>query len=248
MKKIRIGIDIDEVLRAKWLQFDKYYAAEFGEDNIPESVGYTHDFFGSYPWNDMQEKTRYLKEPEDIPENINPLDYQKDQNENEAPADFAIFKPEEKTNLTAKDVYNRFMYEDYLLELHGSAPMMYKNMDLHINTFLQKYDHFVDFTIISKENWFSIPPTLFFLSKIMSRFKRYIFVDEFKDYWKRGHDLIITANPDVINAKPKTKKHIKLDRPYNKEVDSGEIKDILHLNDLSTNEEFEKLVKYKSKK
>ena len=242
---MRIAIDIDEILRAKWLQFDRYYVSEFGGDNLPEEP-YTHDYFKHYNWVNKVEKEKYLKDPEEMPENINPIDYVVDKN-NESPADFIIFKGEEKKVITAKESYNRFMYEDYVLEIHGTAPVMYKGLETDLNNFLQKYDFFVDFTIISKENWFSIPPTLFFLSKMMCRVNKYVFVDTFKDYWKRGHDLIITANPDVISAKPKTKKHIKLDRPYNMESLDGEIKGLYHLNDLTNNEEFEKLVKFKKR-
>jgi predicted O-linked N-acetylglucosamine transferase (SPINDLY family) len=33
---------------------------------------------------------------------------------------------------------NRFMYEDYLFEIHASASIMYRGMDLHVNNFLSK--------------------------------------------------------------------------------------------------------------
>lgn len=246
MKKIKIVIDVDEVLRAKWIQFDRYYVEEFGEEGTPKDEPYTNDFFGKYSWKGKVEKERYLKDPEKIPENINPLDYQPNE-KNEANADFAVFKPEEKTELTPKDVYNRFVYEDYVLEIHGTAPVMYKDMELHIDKFIRKYDNFCDFIIMSKENWFSIPPTLFFLSKMMCRFKEYKFVDSFDKYWSDDIDLVITANPDIIKVKPKNKKHIKLMRPYNENIDNGLIKNIIQLNDLIENKEFQKIIKYKHK-
>ena len=31
MRKIKVGISIDEILRAKWLQFDRYYVQEFAK-------------------------------------------------------------------------------------------------------------------------------------------------------------------------------------------------------------------------
>ena len=50
-KKLKIGIDINEVLRAKWLQFDKFYAQEFQEDGGEEiKPNYCWDFFKDYEW------------------------------------------------------------------------------------------------------------------------------------------------------------------------------------------------------
>lgn len=245
-KKIKIGIDVDEVLRAKWIQFDKYYVEEFGEEGAPEENPYTQDFFNKYKWVGTTEKNRYLKDPENTPDEINPIDYIVDES-GESPADAILFKPEEKTELTAREAYNRFMYEDYLLEIHGSAPLMYKRMELDIDKFIKKYEEFCDFVVISKENWFSIPPTLFFLSKSMIRFKEYRFYDTYDEYWSNDVDIIITCNPDVIECKPSTKKHIKLDRPYNTKNKSGLISNLLHINDLITSKEFEKITGYNKK-
>ena len=61
---------------------------------------------------------------------------------------------------------------------------MYPQLDLHVNNFLQKYEDTANFTVLSVENRFSIPPTLFFLSKISARFKNYKFVDAAVDMWK----------------------------------------------------------------
>lgn len=245
MKKIKIGIDIDEILRAKWIQFDRYYVEEFGEEGIPkDKEPYTHDYFNNYKWGNKIEKIRYLKDYDKIPDTINPIDYMIN-DDNEIPADAFIFKPEEKKELTPKESYNKFMYEDYVLEIHGTAPVMYKGMELHIDKFLMKYRDFAEFIIISKENWFSIPPTLFFLSKMMSRFNEYRFVKKHEEYWFDDIDLLITANPDILSKKPKNKKYIKPLRPYNKESDDGKIKNILQINDLNGNEEFEKIINYK---
>ncbi len=244
MKKLKIGIDIDEVLRAKWIQFDRYYVEEFGEGGVPKENPYTHDFFKNYMWEDTVIKNTYLKEPEETPDLINPLDYQTD-GDDEAPADFTLFKKEEE-KISADKQYKKFMYEDYVLEIHGTAPVMYKGMELHIDKFYKKYKDHADFVIMGKENWFSIAPTLFFLSKSMSRFKEYRFVDDLNEYWSDDIDLIITANPDLIKTKPKGKKHIKLNRPFNGDADNGEIKNILQINDLTDNQIFEKMLNIKN--
>lgn len=246
MNKLNVGIDINEVLRARWLQFDKMYAQEFGEENIPIDQPYVYDLFGGYSWKDSVEIIKELREPEDIPENISPIDYQLDEN-NEMPADFMLFKPETNKIITAKEKYNSFMYQDYLFEIFGSAPKMYPNMDLHLNNFIEKYSNNVNFTALSIENKFSIPPTLFFLSKISSRFKTYQFVENAIDMWKHV-DVLITSDPEILKTgAPWGKKLIKVNRPYNEKIKSG-LFEILQIADLIDHAEFKKIIKYKNNK
>jgi len=148
--------------------------------------------------------------------------------------------------ISARQVYNRFMYEDFLFEIHGAAPKMYQQLDLDINNFLLKYGETADFMILSVENRFSIPPTLFFLSKISARFKEYKFVDKAVDMWK-DVDVLITTDPEVLKiGAPWKKKLIKLTRPYNESIKKGSI-EVLQIADLNGNEDFEKIIKYKNK-
>jgi|GEM_PF-1298097 len=243
INKKNVGIDIDEILRAKWLQFDKYYVEEFGLDGVPKEQEYVYDFFNNYKFNDVEEIIKELKEPEDIPENISPLEYQLN-DKNEAPADFLLFKKENKIKLTSKEVYNRFMYEDYLFEIHGSAPMMYRNMDVDGNKFYDKYCDTVNFTLFSVENRFSIPPTLFFLSKIKSRFENIRFVKKSIEMWN-NIDILITTDPEILKlGTPWFKKLIKVKRPYNEKFNSYSM-EILQIAELIENKDFEKIIKYK---
>jgi hypothetical protein len=242
-KKLKIGIDINEVLRARWLQFDRFFYQEFGEaEDTPAE--YVYDFFGKYPWKDRVEVTKDLKEPEDMPADINPLEYQPSAElGGEAPADIFLFKTPEEKHLTAREVYNRFMYEDYLYEIFGSAPMMYKDMDLHVNEFYFKYKDFADFVIVSKENQFSIPSTLFFLSKIRTRITEFRFAETNEQIWE-GLDILITTDPELIEGVPVNKRVIKLLRPYNENNFKGDITPILQIKDLKDNSEFEKIINY----
>lgn len=249
MSKLKVGIDINEILRAKWLQFDRFYVQEYGEDSVPTDQPYVYDFFKEYKWEDTVEVEKELKEPEDMPENINPLEYQVKEN-GEADADIFIFKKAVETKLTAKQVYNRFMYEDYVFEIHGSAPAMYRGLDVHLNEFLYKYGDTVDFTLLSVENKFSIPSTLFFLSKITARFPSVRFVDKAEDMWNYV-DVLITTDPELLDAGTPDDviyippKHIiKLQRPYNEKVhNDGALglagRQILQLRDLTGYDEEE---------
>jgi len=245
MSKVRVGICIDEIIRAKWLQFDRFYVQEFGEEGVPAQP-YVYDFFNNYKFVDTEEEIKELREPEDTPETINPIDYQIDEKTGEALADAFLFKKTEKIKISAKEVYNRFMYEDYLFEIHGAASMMYKNMDVHVNKFLNKYGNTANFTILSIENKFSIPPTLFFLSKTSCRFKNYRFVNKAIDMWK-DIDVLITTDPELLKlGAPWGKKIIKLNRPYNEKIKAGTI-EVLQIADLIGNPKFEKIIKYKNK-
>lgn len=244
-KKFKIGIDINEILRAKWLQYDRFYSQEFGDEGIPKEQPYVYDFFKYYKWKDIIEVVKELKEPEVMPENINPLDYQVD-NKGEAPADIFLLKKPEEIKLTAKEAYNRFIYQDFLFEIYGGAPMMYKGMDLHVNNFLEKYQNNCEFTVMSIENKFSIPPTLFFLSKITSRFTNYRFVNKPIEMWN-DVDILITTDPEILKGgAPWGKKLIKLNRPYNINIKVGSL-EVLQIADLIDNKEFQKIIKYKNK-
>lgn len=160
-EKIRIGIDINEILRARWLQFDRFYVQEFGGEGVPDGNPYVYDFYKNYTWYDSVETIKELKEPEDTPEDINPIDYEINEN-GESNADFLLFKKSEEKLVTSLEQYNRFMYEDFLFEIFGSSPLMYRNLDLHLNMLINKYSNIIEFIIVSKENKLSIPPTLFF--------------------------------------------------------------------------------------
>jgi hypothetical protein len=244
MSKIRIGIDINEVLRAKWIQFDKYFIEEFGEEKTPKENPYVYDYYNAYIFNNTVEIEKELKEPENMPNDINPLDYQHDKKLGEAPADIFLFKAPVKTELTAREVYNRFVNQDFLFEIFGAAPMMYRNMDVQVNKFLEQYEKNVEFTVLSVENKFTIPPTLFFLSKISMRFKNYKFIDKATDMWQHV-DVLITTDPAILNFKiPWGKKLIKITRPYNENIKAGSI-EVKQVADLIDNKNFEKIIKYK---
>lgn len=245
--KIKVGIEIDEILRAKWLQFDRFYVEEFGDNDINDNNytlnHYTLDFFNVYKFEDTEITERELKEPEDMIDNINPAYYQVN-DKGESLADTFLFKPAETKIITAKEMYNNFMYQDYCFEIHSGAPFMYKGMDKDISDFILKYSDYCEFTIYGYENYFSIPPTLMFLSRMMSRFKNIKFVNSPIDMLKES-DIVITTSPEILKLKKLWfKKIIKVKRPYNEKYNSDNI-EILQIKDLINNKKFQKIIKYK---
>lgn len=244
-----IGIEIDEIIRAKFQEFDKYYAEEFGEE-LANKGKFTLDYWNDFHWEDKEETIKYLNE--ELPEDISPLEYQVDPETGEAPVDHMAFR-KRKEKSTAKEVYHKFLYQDYLLEIFGNAQKIYRNVDVDVEAFYKKYKDFADFRIICKENWFSVPATLFFLSKVRPRFKHYHFVDDEKEMWDIA-DVMISTDPKVIKVKPEDKKVIMLKRPYNVSMETQEIVDeeikknvslvVFNILDLTDNAEFEKLIGY----
>ena len=243
-KKIRIGIDINEILRCRWLVFDKHYVSEFGEEGVPEGNPYSYNLFNTYKFEDVSKEENFLNE--ELPEDIHPKYYQVDPETGKADVDAMAFR-KQTINLTAQEVFNKFMYEDFLFEIHALAPTMYKGMENDVQKFYQKYSNSVEFIIVSKENGYTIPPTLFFLSKVMFRAKKILFPATNKEVWKNV-DVLITTDPELLNNIPWNKKVIKADRPYNQNIktDKKTIINILQLKDLNGNIEFEKIIKYKT--
>ena len=240
MSKKIIGIDINEVLRYRWLQFDRFYVEEFGEEGVPE-IPYVYDFWKEYKWEDKEETTKYLNE--DLPDDIRPSDYQVDEKTGEAPVDFLAFSAETKT-IPARELFKQFMYQDYLFEIHGSAPMMYNGLDQDLEKFYNKFKHQFDFKIVSKENWFTIPPTLFFLSKCMPRIQKYALVSTDEEIWKEV-DILITTDPELLLHVPYGKKVIKVSRPYNEKIKGKSKIEVFQILDLLENEKFDKEIKFK---
>ena len=224
--KLRLGIDINEVLRARSLQFDRYYYQEFGEEGIPDE-SYVYDFRNTYKWNAVNETINILRD--NVPDDISPLEYIVDPKTCEAPIDALAFK-KEINNLSADDVYDRFLYQDYLYEIFGAAPVMYKGMENDVLKFYQKYSDVIDIIIVSKEKKKSIPPTLFFISKLMLFSRKYIFTERSSEIWDEV-DILITSDPELLYNFPADKKSIKVIRPYNIEMPSD--LEILQINDLN---------------
>jgi hypothetical protein len=240
MKKV-IGIDINEVLRSRSMQFDRFYAEEFGEEGCPSSDDpYKFDLRNDYVWEDGEETTKFLNE--ELPDNISPIDYTIDDKTGEAPVDSLAFKKETKM-VTADEKYNRFMYEDYNFEIHGSAPPMYKRLDKDLEKFCLQYKDQFELKIVSKENWFSIPPTLFFLSKLMPRISQYVFVETNEEVWN-SVDILLTTDPELLD-RPAEKRVVKITRPYNEENEADF--DAIQLVELVDNKDFQKLIGFETK-
>ena len=218
MKKVKLGIDIDEVLRAKWLAFDRYYADEFGEEGIKEPFD-TYDLKNHYEFLEKVEETQYLKDEFLNNENLSkmsPIEYVVDEKTGKSPMDDLAFKTETKI-LSPDQVFDKFLYEDFMFEIHGSAPKLYMNADVDLNVFMKRYAEYFDFVFLAKTRVEAIPATLFFLSKMRIECKNISFVYNNEELFNQV-DWVITTDPTIANEKPNDKIVILLERLYNKET------------------------------
>lgn len=114
---------------------------------------------------------------------------------------------------------NSFLYTEAALEVFGHAGLMSDGLMHHFNNFLMDMkdegEHEVE--IVSREVDKSIPSTFFFLSKVGARTPNIRFVSTYADKWN-GIDVLITACPIALEAKPVGKISVKVKAPYNKDV------------------------------
>lgn len=125
----------------------------------------------------------------------------------------------------SEKAYQNFVYVDYPYELFGTAEPMKKNLPYRLNDWIQNDLRNMDvyppsIVLFSPfEFGLTIQSTHFFLSKIGSRIRECYFPEDSQTIWDRC-DLLITANPLMLNNKPKDKITIKINAQYNKDCEA----------------------------
>jgi len=117
------------------------------------------------------------------------------------------------------DALNKFMFEEAALEIFGHADQLHDNLINRLNLFnMETVDDGVhELCIVSREAVNSIPATFFFLSKTGCRIQNIRFVTRYEEMWNNV-DVLITANPLLLENKPSGKISIKIKAPYNTNV------------------------------
>jgi hypothetical protein len=119
------------------------------------------------------------------------------------------------------DKLNSFLFLEAPLEIFGHADQLHDGIISHLNEFLSEIDyegeHEVE--IVSREVNKAIPSTMFFLSKTGCRAKNIRFVKQHESEWD-GVDVLITANPRALSAKPNDKISVKINTSYNSDSQS----------------------------
>lgn len=119
------------------------------------------------------------------------------------------------------DRLNSFLFLEAPLEIFGHADQLHDNIINQLNEFIfdMDYDGEHEIEIVSREIDKAIPSTLFFLSKTGCKATNIRFVKKHESEWD-GLDVLITANPKSLEAKPKDKISVKINAPYNTESKS----------------------------
>ena len=124
------------------------------------------------------------------------------------------------------NAFRKFAYEDYAYELYGACPTCEQQLSAYFEEWVTKtvpnieVDEPVDLMIVSPfEYGLSVSSTLFFLSKIASRVRKVFMPVNSADIWD-ACDVLITANPQLLNIKPEGKKSIKIQKEYNVDIDA----------------------------
>jgi hypothetical protein len=115
---------------------------------------------------------------------------------------------------------NTFMYIESSLEIFGHASEVKPNAVEYLNqlhNIIEDMGHTP--VVVSKELANSKPSTLFFLSKLSCKVNNIQFVRDYEKKWDHV-DVLITANPITIDAKPQGKISIKVINNYNKKSNS----------------------------
>lgn len=117
--------------------------------------------------------------------------------------------PDEKT-------MNKFLYQEASLEIFGHADEAETSLITNLNRFIIDIHDFYgdELVLLSREVQASIPATMFFLCKTVCKAENIRFIKAYSDEWKYC-DVLITANPLVLNSKPEGKTSVKVSRSYN---------------------------------
>lgn len=125
-----------------------------------------------------------------------------------------------------REAYNVFRYIDFAFELYGRAEAMDRMLPYRFNDWTQKTlknldkENIPEIMLVSPfETGKSIQSTYSFLSKISSSVREVYFPIDSSTIWDRC-DILITANPNLIENVPDGKIVFKIETSYNKSVET----------------------------
>lgn len=123
----------------------------------------------------------------------------------------------------SREKYNEFLYKDYPFEIFAEALPMERMLDKNFNLWtlkVQDNNPEVDFILANPFEFnTSIGFTCFFLSQIATRIREFYFPKDSSDIWNKC-DVLVTAEPKLLKEKPEGKVVVKIEAPYNKDIDA----------------------------
>ena len=119
--------------------------------------------------------------------------------------------------------YERFTYEDFSYDLFGKCDTCSRKTTTDINSFLEYINNLEEEVEVILFSPMEIGPTigytLFFLSKLGSNIREIYFPKNSLTIWDKS-DIVITANPYILENKPEDKISVKINFDYNREVNA----------------------------
>ena len=127
----------------------------------------------------------------------------------------------------SKQSYNNFVYNDYAFELFGKCGTCYRGLEQELNTWTEQTikdidtEEPIDIIFVSPmEYGLSIGNTYFFLSKLGTKVREVYLPIDSQTIWDTC-DVLITANPNLLNMKPEGKVSIKIKTEYNNDSEAN---------------------------
>jgi hypothetical protein len=203
---MKIGVSVNGVLRDFFGRIEdihtKYFNPEDGQE--VQVKGYDLE---KWLWFPKEEIVR--KEMEFNP-NFNMENFLADENSDNQLVEVT------DDEITVED----FVYDKCCLEIFGyaneiidGAVQSINDLELHLKMIGKEHE----IIVTSREAGRSVPATLFFLSKTGSMIQDVKFTMGTTDCWQFV-DIMVTDHPEIINSKPKGKKVIKIEKPFNQEI------------------------------
>lgn len=197
---MRIGIEINGVLRDTIEKFKQIYEKHYIDNNIEDNVlnTFTLDMSGNTELELQEDPFKY-----EILGDVTSLDMKKH---------FAFRNDDE--------LYS-FMFEEFPMELFGHSPSTEILTFNYLNDIYYNLRDENDIIIVSDEIGRSKPSSLFFLSKFGCLIEKIFFYSNQtkKSMWD-SVDILLTANPDLLLNYPSDKVVIKFNTIYNKDINS----------------------------
>jgi hypothetical protein len=195
---MRIGIEINGVLRDTIGKFTQLYEKHMIEEKDDESTIFELDMSGNTE--EIVPKESFEYEILSDVTSLNLMSHFKFKDENE--------------------LYD-FMYEDFAMQIFGHAGSSETFTFNDLNELYFKYRDKNDLIIVSDEIGKSKPASLFFLSKFgcLLETVKFYSIQTIQSMWD-SVDILVTSNTDILEQKPKDKTVIKYNTTYNKNIRS----------------------------
>lgn len=125
-----------------------------------------------------------------------------------------VIGSDEAIKLTPHQTLDRFL-EDYAFQLYGDAEA-YDGAAEAVNKiqYTGLSNNLFETVLVSTLKGRAIPPTYFFLGKVVCKVRKVIFLENDEQKWEIA-DAVIDSSPETLQIKPAGKKSIKINHEFN---------------------------------